>query len=64
MYFLKILWYFRVWFSSYHYKLICSCLCGAKQINKASLKNNNERFIFMTESRTVSEWEKSLGFRR
>ena len=38
-----------------HYKLIRSYLCNAEQNNKASLKNNNGRFIFMTESRLVSE---------
>ena len=43
---------------SIHYMLICSCLCSAEQNNKTSLKNNNERFIFMTENRLVSEWEK------
>ena len=30
-------------------KLICSYLCSAEQNNKTSLKNNKERFIFMTE---------------
>ena len=43
-----------------HYKLFCTCLCSAEQNNKISLKNNNEWFIFMTESRLVSEWEKVL----
>ena len=38
---------FSVWFVHIHYKLICSCLCRAEQNNKASLKNNNERFIFI-----------------
>ena len=33
-----------------HYKLICSSLCSAEQNNKTPLKNNNEKFIFMTES--------------
>ena len=53
--------YFGVWLVPYHYKLICSCLCSAEQNNKASLKNNNKRFTFMTESRLVSEWEKFFG---
>ena len=49
-----------VWFTI-HYKLICSYLCSTEQNNKASLKSNNERFILMTKSRLVSEWEKFLG---
>ena len=36
-------------------KLICTYLCSAEQNNKTSLKDNNEWFIFMTESRLVSE---------
>ena len=52
---------FSVWLIHIPYKVICSCLCSAEQNNKASLKNHNERFIFMTESRLVSEWEKFLG---
>ena len=43
-----------------HYKLICSYLCNAEQNNKTSWMNNNEWFVFMTESRLVSEWEKIL----
>ena len=43
-----------------HSKLIWSRLCSAEQNKKTSLKNNNEWFIFMTESRLVSEWEKVL----
>ena len=50
--------HFSVWLFNIHYKLICCYLCSAEQNNKASLKNNNERFIFMTESKTMSEWEK------
>ena len=50
-------WDFSVWLVHIHYKLICSCLCSAEQNNKASWKNNNKQFIFMTESRLVSEWE-------
>ena len=38
-----------------HYKLICSCSCNAEQNNKTSLKNNNEWFIFKTESRLASK---------
>ena len=40
-----------------NYKLTYS-VCNAEQNNKITLKNNNEWFIFMTESRLVSEWEK------
>ena len=46
---------FSVWLVHIHYKLICSYLCSAEQNNKASSKNNNKRFIFMTESRLVSK---------
>ena len=44
-----------------HYKLICSCLCSAEQNNKTSLKNNNGRFIFMTESRLPRSDKSSFG---
>ena len=49
---------FTGWFVHIHYKLIFCCLCSAEQNNKASWKNNHERFILMTESKLVSEWEK------
>ena len=50
--------------SLYYYKLICSCLFSTKWNNNVSLKNNKEMFIFMTESRIVSEWEKFFGYRK
>ena len=47
--------HFSILFVRIHYKLICSCLSSAEHNNKASLKNSNERFIFMTESTRQAE---------